>query len=159
MTLLKITLITGIFLASSLSAQTDSQVLSESDLKQIESEISQVMDTVLVAAGRADAESMFRVIAEEGTLIRSGELMLSKDEAFRFYQQAYQRVKKVEYRFDHRKIQVLSKQAVLMIIDGESIVTTLDNRIFRTPFAQTMIFERDGKDWKVLHTHVSVQSG
>ena len=158
MTPLKTAFIAVIILANSLSGQSGSQELSESDLNQIESEILQVMDTVLAAAGRADAESMFRVIAEEGTLIRNGELYLSKKDAFHFYQQAYQRVEKVEYRFDHRKILVLSKEAVLLILNGESILTTVDNRIFKTPFAQTMVFERARNDWKVLHTHVSVQS-
>ena len=85
MTPLKTAFIAVIILANSLSGQSGSQELSESDLNQIESEILQVMDTVLAAAGRADAESMFRVIAEEGTLIRNGELYLSKKDAFHFY--------------------------------------------------------------------------
>ena len=144
-----------LFFCISLFGQNSGSELSEIDIQQIEAEILKINDEVIEAAELADVEAMFSVIAEDGTIIRNGDLMLSKSEAFTFYQQAYQRVQKVEYRFNEQKVQVLSKKSALMIASGESIVTTTDNRIFRTSFAQTIILQKVGCTWKVLHTHVS----
>jgi uncharacterized protein (TIGR02246 family) len=133
--------------------------LSELEREQIEADVLKVIDFVIDAARIADVEAMFSVIAEDATLIRNGSLSLSKSEAFAFYQQAYLGVQKVEYRFSHQKVIVLSMETVLVIADGESILTTTDNRIFNTSFAQTTVYRRTDNDWRVLHTHVSVPKG
>ncbi|MFC1568690.1 nuclear transport factor 2 family protein [bacterium] len=140
-----------------ISCQHGRPTLSESERDDIESAILALNDIAVKAAQHADLETMFDTIGENdrGVIIRDGNLIKTKAEAFELYQQLFQNVAKVEYIFNQQYVHVLSKEIAYLTASGESVMTTRDQREFRTPFAQTIVYVKQGDAWKVLHTHAS----
>jgi len=109
------------------------------------------------AAQALDPDKVFSFVLENnaGALVQNGKLFLTRKEALESTKQGFQRLQKVDYRFDQQHITLLSPTVALATGEGSSSATTDDGRTFTTQFAQSVIFVLTNGEWKVFHSHRS----
>jgi hypothetical protein len=136
-----------ILLAAPLFAQTAA----------VEKAILEVHTQMTRAAEARDIDSMFRFILpnERGSIAQSGFLFLSRDDAQANVKSSFSAVARVQYRWKHQMVTVISADCALLVADGESEATFSDGKSVTATFAQTAVFVRKDGEWKVLHAHYS----
>ena len=109
------------------------------------------------AAQALDPDKVFSFVLENdaGALIQNGRLFLTRKEALESTKQGFQRLAKVEYRFNQQQVTLLSPTVALAVGDGSTSATTDDGRTFTTQFAQSVVFVLTNGEWKVFHSHRS----
>ncbi len=109
------------------------------------------------AAQALDPDKVFGFVLENdaGALAQNGKLFLTRKEALDSTKQGFQRLQKVEYRFDQQQVTLLSPTISLAVGEGSSSATTDDGRTFTTRFAQSVVLVLTNGDWKVFHAHRS----
>ncbi|MEN6308135.1 MAG: nuclear transport factor 2 family protein [Anaerohalosphaeraceae bacterium] len=143
------------------SCRTAQPVLSESQVKAIKEEVREIHDKITDAAARADVETMFSCVAENGDsiFINDGKQLLTRKQAYDLYKERYKGIQKVEYQFSRQDVTVISPQTVLWIEQGRAEVTTTDGRTFGASFNQTIVFVLKEDGWKSLYVHSSDDNG
>lgn len=134
--------------------------LTESDKSKIEKEILSVNAEMIRSAEQADLDKMFDYLIDHdgGVVIRNGQLILSRAEAYEQYQRDFQGIERLTYQLEHQYVTVLSEDAALLTMNGISNFTTTDGRTFSAPFAQTNVLVKQDGEWKVLHVHASTRA-
>ena len=109
------------------------------------------------AAQALDSDKVFSFVLEndEGALAQNGKLFLTRKEALESTRQRFQRLQKVDYRFDQQHVTLLSPTIALATGEGSSSATTEDGRTFTTRFAQSVVLVLTNGEWKVFHAHRS----
>jgi ketosteroid isomerase-like protein len=123
----------------------------------VEKAILDVHTQMTRAAEARDVDAMFRFILpnERGSIVQSGFLFLSRDDAQASVKSNFSAVERVQYRWKHQMVTVISADCALLVADGESEATFNDGRSATAPFAQSVVFVRKDGEWKVLHAHYS----
>jgi ketosteroid isomerase-like protein len=121
--------------------------------KAVRARLTEIQD----AAQALDPEKVFSFVLEndQGALAQNGKLFLTRKEALEATKQGFQRLQKVEYRFDQQHVASLSPTIALATGEGSTTATTDDGRTFTTRFAQSVIFVLTNGEWKVFHSHRS----
>ena len=109
------------------------------------------------AAQALDSDKVFSFVLEndEGALAQNGKFFLTRKEALESTRQGFQRLQKVDYRFDQQHVTFLSPTIALATGEGSSSATTEDGRTFTTRFAQSVVLVLTNGEWKVFHAHRS----
>ncbi len=112
---------------------------------------------IQAAAQALDPEKVFSFVLENdaGALAQNGRLLLTRKDALETTKQGFQRLQKVDYRFDQQHVTALSPNIALATGEGVSSATTDDGRTFTTRFAQSVILVLTNGEWKVFHSHRS----
>ena len=131
--------------------------LSPSARAAIEKAVLAVNAEMTRAAEDRDIDRLFSLMlpTERGSIIQSGTLFLTRDEALAVTQRSFQGIASIKYRWKRQLVTVISPTTALLVCEGESEVRTAQDATFVTPFAQSVLFVlADGK-WKALHAHHS----
>lgn len=109
------------------------------------------------AAQALDPDKVFSYVLENdsGALAQNGKLFLTRKEALESTKQGFQRLQKVEYRFDQQLVTMLSPTIALATGEGLSSAITDDGRTITTRFAQSVVFVLTNGEWMVFHSHRS----
>ena len=109
------------------------------------------------AAQALDPDKVFSFVLENdgGALAQNGKLFLTRKEALESTKQGFQRLQKVDYRFDQQHVTLLSPTVALATGEGSTSATTEDGRTFATRFAQSVILVLTNGEWMVYHAHRS----
>ena len=109
------------------------------------------------AAQALDPDKVFSFVVENdaGVLAQNGKLFLTRQEALESTKEGFQRLQKVQYRFEQSHVTLLSPTVALATGEGSSSATANDGRTFNTRFAQSVVFLLTNGEWKVFHAHRS----
>jgi ketosteroid isomerase-like protein len=109
------------------------------------------------AAQALDADKVFSFVLENdaGALAQNGKLFLTRKEALESTKLGFQRLQKVDYRFDQQHVVLLSPTVALATGEGSSSAALEDGRTLTTRFAQSVVFVLTNGEWKVFHAHRS----
>jgi len=109
------------------------------------------------AAENLDPDKVFSFVMENdaGALAQNGRLFLTRQEALESTKRGFQRLQKIEYRFDQQHVTLLSPTIALATGEGSSTATAEDGGTMSTRFAQSVVFVLTNGEWKVFHAHRS----
>lgn len=132
-------------------------LLAQPQAQSIEKAVLEVSALMTRAGQDRDADRLFRYLLDNdrGSVIQSGNLMLTRAQALAQVNANIGQVAKVEYRWRRELVTVVSPTVALLVSEGEASATTGDGQTFVTPLAQTLVFVLSGGEWKVLHAHQS----
>jgi ketosteroid isomerase-like protein len=121
--------------------------------KAVLARLAQIQD----AAQALDADKVFGYVLDNdaGAVAQNGRLLLTRKEALESTKQGFQRLQKVEYRFDQQHVTMLSPTIALAVGEGASSATTESGRAVETRFAQSVVLVLTNGEWKVFHSHRS----
>ena len=112
---------------------------------------------IQAAAEKLDPDKVFSFVMENdaGVLAQNGRLFLTRQEALESTKRGFQRLEKIEYRFDQQHVTLLSPTIALATGEGSSSATVQDSGTITTRFAQSVVFVLTNGEWKVFHAHRS----
>jgi uncharacterized protein (TIGR02246 family) len=127
------------------------------DTSAIEKAVLETHAQMIQAAQAVDVDRLFGFMLEtdKGSLIQNGKLLLTREEAREQVRANLRGIRKIEYRWKHEHVMVVSPTIAVLTAEGESSATTEQGETFSAPFAQTVVFVLTGGQWKVLHAHQS----
>ena len=133
--------------------------LTASGRAAIEKAVLEVNAQMTRAAEDLDIDRLFSFMLanDRGSIIQSGRLMPTREEALAIAKRNFQGVAAIKYRWNRQLVTVISPTTALLVCDGESEVRTAQDppATFVTPFAQTVLFVLTDGKWKALHAHMS----
>jgi hypothetical protein len=125
----------------------------------IEKAVLEVNAQMTRAAEDRDIDRLFSFMlpTDRGSIIQSGNLFLTREEALATVKRNFQGVAAIKYRWKRQLVTVISATTALLVCDGESEVRTAQDppATFVTPFAQSVLFVLTDGKWKALHAHMS----
>jgi len=135
----------------------DDQTLSDSKRAAIEQAVLEANEQTTRAAQDLDVDRLFSFMLDtgKGSVIQSGVLVLTREQALSQTRNNFRGISRIEYRWKQRHVTVISPTVALLVGEGESSATTAQGATFVTPFAQTAVFVLTGGQWKILHAHHS----
>jgi uncharacterized protein (TIGR02246 family) len=128
--------------------------------KAIEKAVLEVHAKMAEAEKNRDIDKFFSFIPDfdKGCIIQDGVLFKTRQEALDAVKAGFQRLSKVERKYDQMYVTVISPEAALLTGTGTIAVTTSDGQTLGGPFAVSMVFVvRDGQ-WRLLQGHYSTPS-
>jgi hypothetical protein len=149
----------ALFAATAAFAAPQETELSVSGRAAIEKAVLEVNTQMTRAAEDRDIDRLFSFMLanDRGSIVQSGNLFLTREEALATVKRNFQGVAAIKYHWKRQLVTVISPTTALLVCDGESEIRTAQDppATFVTPFAQTVLFVfADGK-WKALHAHMS----
>ena len=133
--------------------------LTPSGRAAIEKAVLEVNAQMTRAAEDHDIDSLFSFMLanDRGSIIQSGNLFQTREEALATVKRNFQGVAAIKYRWKRQLVTVISPTTALLVCDGESEVRTAQDppATFVAPFAQTVLFVLTDGKWKALHAHMS----
>jgi hypothetical protein len=125
----------------------------------IEKAVLEVNAQMTRAAEDRDIDRLFSFMLanDRGSIIQSGNLFLTREEALATVKRSFLAVAAIKYRWKRQLVTVISPTTALLVCDGESEIRTAQDppSTFVTPFAQTVLFVLTDGKWKALHAHNS----
>ena len=133
--------------------------LTASGRAAIEKAVLEVNAQMTRAAEDRDIDRLFSFLLanDRGSIIQSGRLMRTREEALATVKRSFEGVAAIKYRWNSQFVTVISPTTALLVCDGESEVRTAQDppATIVTPFAQTVLFVLTDGKWKALHAHNS----
>jgi uncharacterized protein (TIGR02246 family) len=138
--------VTGLRGQSGKASSSDSQ-------KAVLARLAQIQE----AAQALDADKVFSFVLENdaGAVAQNGRLLLTRKEALESTKQGFQRLQRVEYRFDQQHVTMLSPTVALAVGEGSTSATTESGRAIDARFVQSVVLVLTNGEWKVFHSHRS----
>jgi uncharacterized protein (TIGR02246 family) len=126
---------------------------------EIVATVDAILDQVVAAAARVDAERVLSVSTQDDTFtFVTGDTMLTGyDEALAAFRSTYAMLKGQAHEIIERRTRVLSPDVVLVSAVSEGTYT--DKAGFTSPpvgLGSTAVFVRRAGEWRVIHFHQSV---
>ena len=142
-----------------LAAVAQGQANKNSTPSEIQKAVLARLAEIQSAAENLDPDKVFSFVMENdaGALAQNGRLFLTRQEALESTKRGFQRLQKIEYRFDQQHVTLLSPTIALATGEGSSSATVQDGGTISTRFAQSVIFVLTNGEWKVFHAHRSSQ--
>jgi hypothetical protein len=130
------------------------QNLTKPKMAAVESEVLAVHEQMIKAAEALDTEKMFQYILDsEETVIQNNDRIENRQQAMQSVSKSFEGVRKLQYHIKQRQVTVLSPTMAEMTVKGKSVMITDDNRVFTTPFSQTLRFVLTDGEWKIQYAH------
>jgi hypothetical protein len=133
--------------------------LTASGRAAIEKAVLEVNAQMTRAAEDRDIDRLFSFMLanDRGSIVQSGRLMTTREEALATVKQGFEGVAAIKYRWNRQFVTVISPTTALLVCDGESEIRTAQDppATIVTPFAQTVLFVLTDGKWKALHAHNS----
>ncbi len=140
-------------------AQPRESGLTPAARSAIEKAVLEVNAQMTRAAESLDVERLFSFMLanDRGSIIQSGNLFLTREEALTTVKRNFQGVAGIQYRWKSQLVTVISPTTALLVCNGESEVRTAQDppATFVRPFAQSVLFVLTDGKWKALHAHMS----
>jgi hypothetical protein len=140
-------------------AQPQESGVAPSERAAIEQAVLKVNAQMTLAAEDRDIDRLFSFMLpnDRGSIVQSGRLMTTREEALATVKRNFQGVAAIKYRWSRQLVTVISPTIAVLVCDGESEVRTAQDppATFVTPFAQTVLFVLTEGKWKALHAHMS----
>ncbi len=146
-------LLIGLITVVSLKAQN----LSEKKANMIQAEVEAAFQEGLRAGESLDAEKVAGSVDDRlhaGHIV-NGVYFSSVDPIMQNVADNMQGLNKLQYVIKDKKITVLSKNAAIVAVSGNTNGESVSGQQFSAPFAWTFIYRKTGDQWKVIHTHQS----
>ena len=136
------------------------QNLKKSKMAAVESEVLAVHEKMIKAAEALDTEKMFQYILDsEETVIQNNDRIENRQQAMQSVSKSFEGVRKLRYHIEQRQVAVLSPTMAEMTVKGKSVIITDDNRVFTTPFSQTLRFVLTDGEWKIQYAiHITEEN-
>ena len=133
------------------------QGVKNQSVKEQEKAVLARLTEIQSAAQALDPDKVFSFVLENdaGVLAQNGKLFCTRAEALESTRQGFQRLQKVEYRFDQQHVTLLAPTIALATGEGSSSATTEDGKTITARFAQSVVFVLTNGEWKVFHAHRS----
>ena len=129
------------------------------DSAAIEKAVLEVNAQMTRAAEDLDIDRLFSFMLpnDRGSIIQSGNLLLTREEALATVKRSFQGVAAVKYHWKRQLVTVISPTTALLVGEGETEVRTAQDpqAAFTRPFAQTVVFVLTDGKWQALHAHMS----
>ena len=140
-----------------LAAALAQAAMSPAERSAIERAVLEVNDRTTAAAESLDADRLYSYMldTDKGSVVQGGAIVPTRAQALEQTKRSFAGLRKVEYRWKHRYVTVLSPEVALLVGDGESSFTTAQGDTFTMSFAQTAVFVLTGGQWKIQHAHHS----
>jgi hypothetical protein len=133
--------------------------LTASGRAAIEKAVLEVNAQMTRAAEDRDIDRLFSFMLanDRGSIIQSGRLLTTREEALATVKRSFEGVAAIKYRWNRQLVTVISPTTALLVCDGESEIRTAQDppATVVTPFAQTVLFVLTDGKWKALHAHNS----
>ena len=133
--------------------------LTASARAAIEKAVLEVNAQMTRAAEDLDIDRLFSFMLanDRGSIIQSGTVFLTREEALDTVKRSFLGVAAIKYRWKRQLVTAISPTTALLVCDGESEIRTAQDppATFVTPFAQTVLFVLTDGKWKALHAHNS----
>jgi len=140
-------------------AQPHESALTPSARSAIEKAVLEVNAQMTRAAEDRDIDRLFSFMLanDRGSIIQSGNLFLTREEALATVKRNFQGIAGIQYRWKSQLVTVISPTTALLVCNGESEVRTAQDppATFVRPFAQSVLFVLTDGKWKALHAHMS----
>jgi len=140
-------------------AQPHESALTPSARSAIEKAVLEVNAQMTRAAEDRDIDRLFSFMLanDRGSIIQSGNLFLTREEALATAKRNFQGIAGIQYRWKSQLVTVISPTTALLVCNGESEVRTAQDppATFVRPFAQSVLFVLTDGKWKALHAHMS----
>lgn len=123
----------------------------------VEAAVLETNAKMTAAADRLDADAFFEFIldTDKGLIIQNGTLFKSRAEALAAVKRGFQGIAKMERQLDHPQVTVISPECALLAAEGNTKATLSDGRTINSRFTVSLVFVRQGGQWKLLHGHYS----
>jgi uncharacterized protein YlxW (UPF0749 family) len=137
-----------------------SQNLTISKKAAVESKVLAVHDQMIKAAEALDTEKMFHhILDSEETVIQNNDRIENRQQAMQSVSKSFEGVRILQYHIEERQVAVLSPTMAEMTVKGKSLMITDDNRVFTTPFSQTLRFVLTDGEWKIQYAiHITEEN-
>jgi len=124
----------------------------------IQKEVLETNARMTQAANSLDVDAFFSFILEsdQSLIIQNGTIFKTRLEAMQAVKRGFMGIAKLDRRFDHPQVTVLSPDSALLIAEGSTTATLTDGRILESKFAVSCVFLRQAGQWKLLHGHYSM---
>ena len=146
-------------LCGALFAAPQESGLTASARATIEKAVLEVNAQMTRAAEDRDIDRLFSFMLanDRGSIIQSGSLFPTREEALATVKRNFAGVAAIKYRWKRQLVTVISPTTALLVCDGEAEIRTAQEppATFVTPFAQTVLFVLTDGKWKALHAHHS----
>jgi hypothetical protein len=146
-------------LCGALFAGPQESGLTASGRASIEKAVLEVNAQMTRAAEDRDIDRLFSFMLanDRGSIVQSGNLFPTREEALAAVKRNFAGVAAIKYRWNRQLVTVISPTTALLVCDGEAEIRTAPEppATFVTPFAQTVLFVLTDGKWKALHAHHS----
>ena len=123
----------------------------------IEKAVLAANDQATRAAEDRDADRLFSFMAEtdKGSIVQNGTLFLTPQDAKARIAPGFRAPVKVAYHWKQQHVTVLSATTVLLVSEGEAVITPEGQPPTTAPLVQTTVWVQREGAWKILHAHQS----
>lgn len=146
-------LLSGLVIAVSVNAQA----LSEEETKMILNEVDAAFREGQKAGENLDADRLSERIDDSlnaGHIV-NGVFFSSFDPIMQRVTSNMQGLNSLQYVINDKRITVLSKDAAILAVSGNTNAESDSGEKFSAAFAWTFIYRKVGDQWKVIHSHQS----
>ena len=133
------------------------RTISDAERSAIEQAVLDANRQATIAAENLDADRLFGVMMEndKGSVVRNGNLALTRQQALEQVQNGFRGLQKLQYQWTRQLVSVISPTVAVLVAEGKASATTVNGDLIENPFVQTSIFVLSDGKWKILHSHQS----
>jgi len=146
-----------LLIALIIPASVRAQNLSGRKKEKILEEVEIAFQDGLRTGENLDADKLARSIDDspDAGHIVNGVFYSSFEPVAQNVRNGMQRLNRLQYEINNKKITVLSKNTAIVAVSGQSSSESTSGQTFKTSFAWTFIYRKTGDQWKVIHSHQS----
>lgn len=150
-------LLLTVFLIIGLPGVSLSQDLSDTTIKEINSEISKNFDKSIEAGEKLNVKGMAENINDslKTGFIDNGEYFNSFEDLMANFKRGISGLQSQTMNVETKRITVLSGSSALLTADGNYSATLKDGQTLTGRFAWTFVYSLIDDNWEVIHTHMS----
>jgi hypothetical protein len=145
------------FLLIGLIEYSNGQNISNQIKTKIEEQVDSIFHENIISAEHLEYDQLSRVVDDthQAGFIVNGSYFAQYDSLINSIKQRSQGIVKQHIIIQKEKITVLSDRIVLLTAYGDTKVEVNDGNIFIAKFFWSFVYEKIGKDWKVIQSHQS----
>ena len=145
------------FLLIGLIEYSNGQNISNQLKTKIEEQVDSIFHENIISAEHLKYDQLSRSVDDmhQAGFIVNGSYFARYDSLINSLTARSQRIVKQHITIQKEKITVLSDHIVLLTAYGDTKVEVNDGNIFTAKFFWSFVYEKIGKDWKVIQSHQS----
>jgi len=145
------------FLLIGLVGYSSGQNISNQQKAKIGEQVDSLFHDNIIAAERLEYDRLSRGVDDthKAGFIVNGSYFAQYDSLMNSLMARSQRIVKQHITIQKEKITVLSDRIVLLTAYGDTKVEINDGNTFTAKFFWSFVYEKIGKDWKVIQSHQS----
>jgi len=145
------------FLVLCVNEHSNGQSISNQQKTKIEVQVDSLFHQSIIAAERLEYDQLSESVDDihQAGFIVNGIYFSQYDSLMNSLKARSQRIVKQHITIQKEKITVLSDRIVLLTAYGDTKVEVNDGNTFTAKFFWSFVYEKIGKDWKVIQSHQS----